>query len=341
MATTKHFSRHFVCLWMSTLMIALALGASVASPARGAVITVPTADGSVLGAALNPSGLTINAVTIANGVAGPSVSQFGTYSNFTLPPVTIHDGVVLSSGNVANLGPFAQPPGYSDPNSGTDPNVTNPPPQVNSPMDPNGLGGTPEYDAYGLSLNAQGNTRIENFQHSHDVAALRVDFHLDAASPIKFDFIFGSVEYPFYTSQFTDAFLVFLDGTAPANQIAFDPNGAPIQVGKSFAGLETTADQNTAFSNPHAVLPHLTTTSAELSAGDHTLWFEVGDVNDPILDSAVFIANLRAEAGTGGTEPTDGASSVPEPGTLALALSALGFAALGRIGRRRRRRAAL
>lgn len=78
-----------------------------------------------------------------------------------------------------------------------------------------------------------------------------------------------------------------------------------MQVGSSFAGLETTADVNTAFAAPHAVIHHLTTTSAMLTAGEHVLVFEVGDVNDHILDSAVFLANLRTGIGNEGTEPTD------------------------------------
>lgn len=280
-------------------------------PLRGAVATVPTMDADALMTALNPKGLTINSVTIRNGAAG----QFGTYSNFDIRPVTIRPGVVLSSGDVTNLGPFAKPPGYSDPNSGSDPNVASPPLQVNSQMNPDGLGGLAEFDAYGLDANPSGRTRIENFQHSHDVAALQVNFSLNQASQVKFDFVFASVEYPFWTSQYTDAFLVFLDGTDPGSQITYDANHNPVQVGVSFADLVTTADQNTAFSDPHGLIHHLTTTTAELSEGDHTIVFEVGDVNDPILDSAAFITNFRAEAGTEGTEPSE---DVPEPGTLVL-----------------------
>jgi hypothetical protein len=108
-----------------------------------------------------------------------------------------------------------------------------------------------------------------------------------------------------YTSSFTDAFLVFLDGTTPNDQITFDSNGAAVQVGHSFAGLETTADLNTAFSNPHALIHHLTTTTPRLDAGEHALIFEVGDVNDHVLDSAAFITGLRTGTGVIGTEPSD------------------------------------
>lgn len=262
----------------------------VAAQSHAAVVTVPTMDTSALAAALHPVGLTITSVSIRNGQPG----QFGTFSNFEIPPVTIRPGIVLSSGDVTSLGPLAA---ASDP--AYDP--ASPPPEVNSQMTPEpDSGGTPEFDEYGST-----GARIENFSASYDVAALRVDFTLATDIQVKFDFIFATVEYPVYTSSYTDAFLVFLDGTQVTDQITYDASGNPVQVGRSFAGLETIADQNTAFSSPHGLIHHLTTTTAVLSAGHHHLIFEVGDVNDHILDSAVFIANLRAEAGTEGTDPSD------------------------------------
>ena len=251
-------------------------------PARGDVSVNATSDTNVLKAALHATNMTITAVTIANGMDG----QIGVYTDFTNPPITIADGIVLSSGQANLVGPPV------------DPDLAGPEPN----WDMWGSG-TPEFDAYGPD-------HIENFDYSCDVAALQVNFHLETNSPIKFDFIFGSVEYPSYTGDFTDALLVFLDGTDPTNQIAFDKNHQPVQVGNSFAGLVAIGDRNTAFASPHGMLLKLTTTSAQLAPGDHTLIFEVGDVNDPILDSAVFIANLRAEPGDEGTQPAEPSPSL-------------------------------
>jgi hypothetical protein len=167
-------------------------------------------------------------------------------------------------------------------------------------MDLVGNGGTPEFNDYG---DRSGN--IHNFEASFDVAALEVHFTLPAPGRIQFDFVFGSVEYPFWTNRYTDAFLVFLDGLTPDNQIAFDNNGKPVQVGRSFADLTLTTDSNTAFAAPHGLIHHLTTTSDVLAAGPHTIYFEVGDVNDHVLDSAVFISNLRVGEGDPGTHPSD------------------------------------
>ena len=275
-------------------MLCLAAGASVA---QAQIATVVTTDSAALASALHPSGgLVINSVVVRNGKPG----QIGTFAKFDLPPVSIRDGVVLSSGSVENLTPLAEvlDPAYDS---------CCPPARVNSQMtfdtDPDGnflSGGTDEFDAYGSHAN-----NIENFSASFDVAAIDVHFTLPVASQVRFDFIFGSVEFPYYTSSFTDAFLVFLDGTQPNDQVTFDANNAAVQVGVSFAGLETTADVNTAFAAPHGLIHHLTTTTAELAAGEHTLTFEVGDVNDHILDSVVFIADLRAQAGVEGTHPSD------------------------------------
>jgi len=261
--------------------------AAISLSASADIVTVPTQDPDILAAALHPTGLTINSVSIKCGTPG----QFGTYTDFVLPPVTIHSGVVLSSGSVEHMGPLAEvlDPLY-DPAS--------PPAAVNSAMSTEPESGTTEFNNYGID-------HIESFQGSFDVAGLEVTFTLAEDSQVKFDFIFASVEFPVYTSSFTDAFVVFLDGTAPADQIAFDNSGNPVQVGSSFAGLETVEDTNTAFASPHALLHHMTTTTVELDAGVHTITFEVGDVNDQALDSAVFIANLRTGTGTTGTSPSE------------------------------------
>ena len=275
-----------------TARLLLAAGFALAFTAclNAQVQTTPTMDPAALAHGLHASGLTITSIVIRAGVPG----QFGTYTNFERLPVTIRPGIVLSSGNVTNLAPFpeAQSPDY-DPAS--------PPEQVSSQMTPEpDSGGTLEFDDYGST---SGN--IQSFNASYDVAALEVHFTLDDSYSIKFDFIFGSVEYPAWTSQFTDAFLVFLDGTAPENQITFDSNGDAVQVASSFAGLETTADLNSAFASPHGLIHHLTTTSPEMDRGEHVLIFEVGDVNDHILDSVAFITNLRTGVGPPGTEPSD------------------------------------
>jgi PEP-CTERM motif len=270
----------------------------------GPVTVTQTTTGATLATALGGGGgMTIGSVTIANGAA----SQFGTYTNFTSLPVTIGNGVVLSTGQVVQVTPAF--------NNGLQGGAT-------TPSTNTGAAGTAEFNAYGPG-------HITNFANSNDVAAMLVNFTLSSASQVGFDFIFGSVESPQFTSSFTDAFVAFLDGTGTPNQIVFDPFNNAVQVGATFASALTTADTNTAFANPHGLVKLTTFTVGQLSAGSHSILFEVGDVNDHILDSAVFISNLHAGAGTGGTGP----AGAPEPATLALV--GLSLAALA--GRRWRK----
>ena len=268
----------------------------VQSPGALALSIAPTTNTSTLGTALGGSGLTINSVTINNGAP----NQFGTYTGFTSAPITTGDGVVLSTGQVVQT-----TPGFNNGLAGPG----------STPSTDTGQPGTAAFNAYG-----SGN--IENFNNSNDVASLTVAFTLSAPSQIGFDFVFGSVEYPEFTSFFTDAFLAFLNGSAPANQIVFDAANNPVQVGVSFASALTTSDTNTAFADPHGLVELQTFTANQLPAGSHTLNFQIGDVNDHILDSTVFISNFHAGAGTPGTTP------VPEPATvllLAASLAGLGF----------------
>jgi hypothetical protein len=272
---------------MSKTLLAILVAtacAVVVAPSASALTVTQTTDGTALATALGGAGLTINSVTITNGAP----SQFGTYTGFTSLPVTIGDGVVLSTGQVVQTTAAFHSTGDT------------PSTDLEQP-------GTTEFDNYGPG-------HITNFNFSNDVAALQVNFTLNTASQVGFDFIFGSVEFPEFTGDFTDAFLAFLDGTAEANQIVFDASNNAVQVGNTFAGALTTADTNTAFFDPHGLVKLQTFTMDPLSAGAHSIRFEVGDVNDPILDSAVFLSNLRAGQGTGGT--TTGV--VPEPASLAL-----------------------
>jgi len=264
------------------LIVACILALFMATESLAMNVTQTTNDTALI-TALGGAGLTINSVSITNG----DPNQFGTYTGFTSPPVTLGNGVVMSNGYAVQTTAAFHSPGFTD--------------TPNSNM---GVTGTPEFNAYGPG-------KITNFSAAYDVAALQVNFTLSAPSKVGFDFVFGTVEYPQFVNSFTDAFIAFLDGTT--NQIVFDASNNPVSVGNSFASALTTADTNTAFSDPHGLVK-LQTFTGVLAAGSHSILFEVGDVNDHVLDSAVFISDFHAGEGQTGT----GTGTVPEPATLIL-----------------------
>jgi hypothetical protein len=262
-------------------ILALAIAACTASPVSALTVT-QTTDPAALGALLSGSGVTVDSVTINNGAG----MQFGSYSGFDSGPLTLGNGVVISTGQaVQTTAAYHSTGDYPSSNTG--------------------VNGTAEFNNYAAG-------RVTNFSAGYDVASLTVYFTLPAASAVKFDWAFGSVEYPVYTNQFTDAFFAFLDGTDAANQIVFDSNGNPVQVGASFGASLIVNDTNTAFSNPHGIMG-LTTTTGTLAAGPHSLTFVIGDVNDHVLDTAVFISSISTTDGDDGTVPTDSTPPVVTP----------------------------
>lgn len=268
-----------------------------------ALVVTQDSNGTDLLNALVPNQAQFSSIS-ASYTAG-AAAQIGTYTGFTSPPVTLGNGVVLSTGNAIDTkGPASS---------------------ANVPSTDKGGGSTPEINAY-----APGH--ITNWNASFDAARLTVNFSLAAPSAVAFSFVFGSIEFPQFVNNFTDAAYVFLDGA----QITFDANGNPVQVGTSFAGSLTTADTNTAFANPHGLIGPLTTTSGLLAAGSHTILFEVADTNDHILDSALFLSNFHTTAAIGpGPCTVNCTAAVPEPASWAAFAPGL-LAMLGIIRRRRK-----
>ncbi len=282
---------------------AASLALASLTSAQAALVVTPTTDSAKLASSLGGQGLTINSVSVKAGAA----EQFGTYTGFNQGAVTLGDGIVLSTGFAANV-------------SG--------PARANEPDDDNVVGSTTEFDNYARS-------KVSGFNQANDVAALKVDFTLANPGAVKFDFAFGSTEYS-SQQQFPDAFFTFLDGTS--EQISF-ANGAPVYVGSDVGSLLTKADTNSAFGDPHSLIKPITTTTAVLSAGDHSLLFEIGDVEDWNFDSAVFISGLglASSAGPGQPGPVTPIDPPTAPVPLPAALPLLAVALSGLIGFGRRR----
>jgi len=136
---------------------------------------------------------------------------------------------------------------------------------------------------------------------TRDVTVLKLNLNVPAgANCLRFDFKFFSEEFPEFVGQgFNDAFIAELDSstwtasngtiTAP-NNFAFDPNGNVISV--NAAGPATMTAAQAAGTTYDGATP-LLSAATPITPGAHTLYLSIFDQGDNILDSAVFLDNLR------------------------------------------------
>ena len=145
-----------------------------------------------------------------------------------------------------------------------------------------------------------------------DVSILQI--LLDApenSNCLTFDFKFLSEEFPeFVGTPFNDAFIAELDLStwtttastinAP-NNFAFDANGDVVSVNSTGIGGMTPAQGiGTAYDggigggeDPNGAATVLLSASTQITPGLHTLYLSIFDQGDNVLDSAVFLDNLR------------------------------------------------
>ncbi len=156
-------------------------------------------------------------------------------------------------------------------------------------------------------------------------SSLKFDFS-SATGAVFFRYVFGSEEYNEYVgSRYNDRFELLLNGV---NIAKLPGSGTEVSINNVNCGINGTFYRNnsaiagcpsTNLDIQYDGLTTVLTASATLLAGSvNTFEFRVLDVGDARYDSGVFI-----EAGS-----FSGTSTVPEPGTLALAglaLSALGL----------------
>ena len=148
---------------------------------------------------------------------------------------------------------------------------------------------------------------------SYDATTLAFAFNVTdpAATSISFDLVFGSEEYPEWVDAFVDCAVVMVDGV---NYALFNKDPlAPLSVISPNLAAGYFQD------NASGILPieydgvsGLLRIVAPLAAGSgpHTISIGIADTGDHILDSGLFIANMRA-----GTDPGSGVVSNPGGGT--------------------------
>ncbi len=236
---------------------------------------------------------TVNFVGRVGDGTDPNTAQSATYTNFNLsssgsgPNISNPDGIFLTSG-VANL-----------PSTNTDTSFTG----------ETGTGSDADL------------TAIAGPQ-TNDVNSLEFDFTVNDPSfnAITANFVFGSDEFP--DQLVTDAFAFIVDG----QNYAVFPDGSLVSfvTGANASNFNDNGSSNypleyDGISNSLQVQglldPNLTT---------HSLKIVIGDTNDTIYDSGVFIGNLSASVSTGGGGGVDGPSSVPFEFSPTLGLFAVG-----------------
>lgn len=144
-----------------------------------------------------------------------------------------------------------------------------------------------------------------SYPHSssaNDVTTLRLTVNVPmTANCVALDYRFLSDEYPYYVgSPYNDAFIAEVDSDDWSNgdpytvnrphDFAADPAGEPVSVnGVGPTAMLTAEATGTIFNAATGLI----TTKQPITPGTHNLYFSIFDASDHILDSAVFMDNLR------------------------------------------------
>jgi hypothetical protein len=227
-----------------------------------AVLT-PTALANML-VGVNSTG--ISSVTNAKFTGNPV--QLGTVHVVDPAVVSFNDGVILSSGNIADV----VGPNKSDSTTGDEGNP-----------------GDPDLD------NLIANTQTV-FPSTYDAASLEFDF-TPSASKVYFTYVFGSDEYLEWVNLYNDVFALFVNGHAPANNCAVTPNNAPVSIDTINSNVNTPLFRDNAFgtsTNPLNIESDGLTVEMVCAADvipnqPNHMKFAIADTSDHVLDSIVMI----------------------------------------------------
>lgn len=250
------------------------------------------------------SGITINSVSYTGANEASGLFSNGNSSN-----VGINQGLVLSSGILGNM--------------------------ASDFSDDNGAAGNPLLEAY------NGNRPTFN------ASTLTIDF-TPQGNQITFSYVFGSREYPDYVNDdYNDAFALLVNGE---NRALIPGTDTAVSINTVNCGDENGDDPT----NCNLFRDNRNGNISDLDLGGFTQIFNViaavnpgvvntltlviGDTQDDILDSVVFLSGGSLAVCGGPDQPPcqPGPSPVSEPGMLGIAGMAL--LAMGGLRRSRRRR---
>lgn len=227
------------------------------TPARAIVVSPNANVNDLVNALLSGSGITVLSASLSYQSSG-NVLSTGTFTNAS-GTYGLGDGIVLSTGNVAN---------YSDgPNTSLSKRykyLTPATPAQEALLDP-----------------------ITGGSYTHyDVTQLDITFNTSAGD-VFFYVVFGSEEYPEYVgSQYVDGFGLYLDGV----NIAY-VGGLPVNINHpDMAPISGTELDGVLAPNGNPLL-FFNATGLDTSV-PHTLTFILADTYDSSLDTTVYISQL-------------------------------------------------
>jgi len=273
---------------------ALSIGL-VALPATAASAATTTVGKSVTTTDLNAVGMSPG--TLAADLAGSGVTVSNvTYSGANAQAGRIHaadpavvsfnDGVIMSSGHIADVGG----PNKSDGITGD-------------------MGGPADGDLNTLIANTQTVNPV-----TFDAASIEFDF-VPQASQVYFTYTFGSDEYLEWVNQFNDVFAFYING----QNCATVPNGDPVSINTINDNVNPTFFRDNSFSNPPTNPINVESDglsvemicSANVNPGQvNHMKLAIADTSDQILDSVVMIkanslSTTKPESCNDGTDNDD------------------------------------
>lgn len=277
------------------------------APAAQAITVTATQNVTALVDALlgaGGTGIVVTSVSLSGHaqqsfeVPGQNETSSGIYTNAG-GTYGIGSGVVLSTGAVEHYG--------DGPNTADDLSAVYLTPSFGF------AAATPAQEALLDPITTVGTDTFDHF----DVTELVIHFDMQPGfGNVRFNVVFGSEEYPEYVPiGYFDGFGMFLNGV----NVAF-VDGRPVNITHpDMAALAGTELDGVLAPGDDPLLVF----GGPVHATGNTLRFIIGDREDPILDSTVYISSLQA---------------VPEPGASAAPLVAL--AVLGAVRRTAREKAA-
>jgi len=269
-------------------------------------------------------------ISFSNASVVGASSQYGTFAGGTSAGLPFDSGVVLSSGLLSDLGLSS----------------------IGSDVGASGF------------LNTNGDAKLTalNNEVTNDAAVLKFDF-VPNGDKVQFFYVFGSTEYnEFVNSEFNDVFGFFVNdvnyalvpGTSTpvsVNSVNCGENKGPTSAASPGLGATASCDKfvnnrldndsvgSSALVNPGGFTKSFSFIADVTPNQTNTIYLAIADVEDDILDSAVFISGKSFRTCGGPGQPTCGSDAdddggdddgggtpVSEPGSITLLGLALALA---------------